>query len=98
MAGDQAPGQVVQRRGQHIGSAAALDHFAVMHHQHLIADVFHHSVLSDIDIGDALFLLQLQHQVDKLGAHRHIQRGQRLIADDNLRAQDQRLARPRRCF
>ena len=38
VAGDQAPGQVVQRRGQHIGSAAALDHFAVMHHQHLIAD------------------------------------------------------------
>lgn len=30
VAGDQAPGQVVQRRGQHIGSAAALDHFAVI--------------------------------------------------------------------
>ncbi|SVK49536.1 Uncharacterised protein [Acinetobacter baumannii] len=37
-----------------------------------------------------MFFLQLQHQIDDLRAHRHVQRGQRLIGDDHLRLQDQR--------
>ncbi|MNI99496.1 hypothetical protein D3C73_1585930 [compost metagenome] len=47
-------------------------------------------MLGHVDIGDAVFLLQLQHQVDDLRTHRHIQRGQCLISNDHLGLQDQR--------
>ncbi|MNJ73611.1 hypothetical protein D3C77_704320 [compost metagenome] len=74
MAGDQPLGEVMQRCGQHFGGAAALHDFPFMHHHHLVADMLHHpQMLSHINIGNAVLFLELQHQVDDLRTHRHIQ-------------------------
>ena len=41
-------------------------------------------------IGQAHFLLQLQHQVEDLGLHAHVQRGNGLVHHDELGLEDQR--------
>ncbi len=89
----------MERGGHHIRRAAALDNFPLVHDQHLIADVFHHpQMLGHVDIRDTLFFLQFQHQVNQLRAHRHIQRGKRLVGNDHFRSQNQRTRQTQTLF
>ena len=51
-----------------------------------VRDVAHHTeVVGDKEIGDPLPLLELDEEVEDGGLDRHVQRGGRLIADDQPR-------------
>ena len=45
--------------------------------------------MRDEDVGQAQALLEIGQQVEDLGLDRHVQRGDRLVADDDLRARSQ---------
>ena len=44
-------------------------------------------VVGDEHVGEAELVLQVLEQVDDLGLDRHVERGDRLVADDQLRPQ-----------
>ena len=50
----------------------------------------HGQIVRDEQIGEAEVLLQVDQQVDHLRLHRHVERGHRLVADDQLRLQGER--------
>ncbi len=50
----------------------------------------HREVVGDHHIRQAEFLLELVQQIDDLGLDRHVERGDRLVADDHVRFEDQR--------
>ena len=63
-----------------------LHHPAQIHHRDPVADVLHHrQVVGDEQVGQPQPLLQVLQQVDHLRLHRHVERGDRLVADDQLR-------------
>ena len=47
-------------------------------------------VVADEQVGDAEVALQIGHQVEHLRLHRHVERADRLVGDDELRPRDQR--------
>ena len=47
-------------------------------------------IVRDEQVGQAALLLQFRHQVEHLRADRHVQRGDGLVRDDELRLHDQR--------
>mmetsp|Transcript_28784 Transcript_28784/g.54668 ORF Transcript_28784/g.54668 Transcript_28784/m.54668 type:complete len:326 (+) Transcript_28784:3767-4744(+) len=54
-------------------------------HADLVGHVLHHrQVMADKEVGEAKFVLEIAHQVQHLGLHRHIERTGRFIADDQL--------------
>src|SRR5581483_9223597 len=62
-----------------------LDNAAEIHHGDAAADVLDdREVVGDEQIGDAEFLLQILQQIDDLGLDRDVERGDRLVADDQL--------------
>ena len=62
-----------------------------VHHRDAVADVLdHRQVVRDEDVGQAELLLQVFEQVDHLRLDRHVERGHRLVADDELGAHRQR--------
>ncbi len=70
---------------------ADLDQRAEIHHRHPVGDVLdHREVVADEKIGDAEPALEVLQQVDHLGAHRHVERRDGLVADDQLGAERQR--------
>ena len=50
----------------------------------------HRQVVGDEDVGDLQLLLQLVEQVEHLRLHRQVERGDRLVADDDVGVQCQR--------
>jgi hypothetical protein len=75
---------------QDLRGAGLLDHLAVLHHQHLVADEAHHrQVVADEDIGQAEIVLQVLQQVEHLGLHRDVQRAHRLVEHQHLGVQRQ---------
>lgn len=72
----------------------------LVHHHHLVADVLHHSeMLGNVDIGDTLFFLQLQHQVNQLRTCIDI--SSEASASSAMITFGRKInarARPRRCF
>ena len=63
-----------------------LDDAAEVHHADAIGDVVdHREVVRDEEIGEAHPLLQVAHQVQHLRLHRHVERGRRLVADEEPR-------------
>ena len=62
-----------------------LDNLAEIHHRDASADMFHHAqIVRDKKIGQLEFLLQILQQVQYLRLDRHIERGHRFVADDEL--------------
>jgi hypothetical protein len=62
-----------------------LDQLAEIHDRDAVADVLHHrEVVGDEEIGEAEALLQVLQQVDDLRLDRHVERGDRLVADDQV--------------
>jgi len=59
--------------------------FAQIHHSHAVADVANHAeIVGNEDIGEAELVLEFFQQVDDLGLNGDIQRGDGLIADDQV--------------
>ena len=68
-----------------------LHHLAEVHDRDAVADVAHdQNVVGDEQIGQAHLLLQLAEHVDDLRLNGHVQRGHRLVADDELRVEGER--------
>ena len=62
-----------------------------IHHRDARADVLdHRQIVRDEQVGEAEFLLQVFQQVDDLRLDRDVERGDRLVADDQLRRHRQR--------
>src|SRR6201995_5585896 len=67
------------------------DDLAQIHHRDAMADVLDYGkIVSDEQIREVLFTLQIHHQVDDLSLDRHIKRRDRLVADDQLGVQGKR--------
>ena len=74
---------------EHLACLAALNDLSVMHDQHLVCDgAGNCQVVRDEQIGDAEFLVELGEQVEDLRADRDIERGDRLVGDDQFRPGD----------
>jgi hypothetical protein len=79
------------RRLEDLPPAALLHHLAEEHHQHPVAHMLDHAqVVADHDVGEAELFLQIEQQVDDLGADRDVEGGDRLIEHNDLRFEDQR--------
>ena len=70
-----------------VGPVADLDDLAQVHHRDPLAEVPHHGqVVGDEHERQAQLPLQVAQQVDDLRLDRDVQRGDRLVGDDQLRA------------
>ena len=79
------------RRGEQLLHRRALHHLAGVHHHNRIHEVGDHAqVVGDQDDRGAQLLLQPPHQVENLRLYRHVQRGGRLIGDQQLGMAGQR--------
>ena len=86
------------RGPEHLGRRALLDDHAEIHYRDPVADVVHGAeIVRDQQIGGAGRLLNLQQQVDDLGARRWVERRGRLVEHDHRRVGDDRAAMPTRC-
>src|SRR5882724_2721479 len=66
-----------------------LDHAAVSHDEDLVADGADHlQVVTDEQVGEPVARLQLTQEVDDLRLHRHVERGGRLVEDEEARLED----------
>ena len=64
---------------------------AEVHHRDAVADVLDDAhVVGDEQVGQAELALELLEQVQDLGLDRHVERGDRLVADDEVRLEDER--------
>ncbi len=76
-------------REQRFG-ARVLHQHAHVHDCNAIADVLHHAqVVGDEQVGQAVLFLQVLQEVQNLGLHGHVEGGDRLVEDDQLRIQRQ---------
>ena len=92
---EQRLGIGMQRVGVQRIAVGQLHDLSQVHHRHTIADMAHHAqVVGDEDISQAQFFLQVFQQVDHLGLNGDIQRGNRLITNDQIRVQGQRARQP----
>ena len=74
-----------------LARAAGLDDPAGVHHHHPVADVSQHrQVVADDHQPDAQLADQLGEQVEDLRLHHHVERGGRLVGDDQPRLAGQR--------
>ena len=83
------------RLGVQLVPAGHLDDLAEVHDRNPVADVPDHGqVVRDHHVGQAQLFLQILEQVDDLGLDRHVQRGNRLVGDDQLGPQRERAGNP----
>ena len=91
-----SPGRAPRRAASACTGAAAransarrrreLDDAAEVHHADAIGDVMdHREVVRDEEVGEAAAALQVAHQVQHLRLHRDVERGGRLVADEEPR-------------
>ena len=67
-----------------------LHDFAQVHDRYAVADVFDHpKIVRDEKIGEVHLLLELLEKIDDLRLDRNVQRGDRLIGDDEFRVHGQ---------
>ena len=72
-------------------SRCQLDHRAEVHDADAVGDVLDdRQVVRDEHIGQILLFLQIEQQVDDLRLNGHVQRGDSLVADDELRLRGER--------
>ena len=83
----QQTGRVrVGRRGVEVGGGGVLDDLAGVHHGDAVAHPGDDAeVVGDQQHGDVEALLQVGEEVEDLGLDRHIERGRRLVGDEQLR-------------
>ena len=85
----------VRRRAVDLLLGALLDHAAQVHDRDPVGQVTHdRQVVGDEEIGHAELVLQVLEQVDDLGLHGDVERGDRLVADDDLRLEGERAGDP----
>ena len=78
-------------RGEQRLRRPGLDDGAEVHHRDAVGDVLDHGeIVRDEDVGEAEPVLQVAQQVEDLRADRDVERGDRLVADDELRLDRQR--------
>ncbi len=77
--------------GEHTLNWTLVDNAARIHHQYVIAEFPHHSkVVGHKEISQSKLFLQVIQKIQDLRLYRYVQRGDRLIAYDESRFQDQR--------
>ena len=95
--GDQRLGIGMAGCLKYIALTAVFHHVAQIHNADLIGNVLHHGqVMRNKQIGHIVLFLQILQQIDDLCLDTHIQRGNRLVADDELWLQCQRSCDARR--
>ena len=83
------------RIGKQRAARRELDDAAEIHHRDAMADVLDdREVVRDEEIGQAELRLQIHEQVDDLRLHRHVERRDRLVADDHLGLDGERARDP----
>ena len=56
-----------------------------VHDRDRVADILHHrEIVADEDVRQIPLPLQADHQIQHLTLHRHVQRGDRFVRDDEL--------------
>src|SRR5438309_1663280 len=79
------------RVGVDLVRAGDFDDLAVLHHHDFVGHVAdHRQVVRDEQVAHCVFVLQILQEVQQLGLDRHVERGDRLVADQDLRAQGER--------
>ena len=72
-------------------AVAELDDAAEVHHGDAVGDLpDHRQVVRDEDVGEVELALQVPQQVQDLRLDRDVERGDRLVADDQLRRERER--------
>ncbi|HLS13150.1 MAG TPA: hypothetical protein VK095_01405 [Beutenbergiaceae bacterium] len=88
---EEGPGVGVFRIGEDLLRGADLHDPAQIHDRYSVTEVFcRGQVMGDVDVGQVQVPAQVEHQFQDLGAHAHIQHGDRLIGNKQLRAADDR--------
>ena len=88
---DQAAGVGVDAVGDQLKAVGQLDQLAQIHNTDAVGDMLDNAqVMRDKEVGQPHLLLQILNHIDDLRLNRDIQRGDRLIADDELRVHSQR--------
>ena len=73
------------------GRRGNLDDLAQVHHRDAVADVLDHAqVVRDEEVGELELVLQVEEQVEDLRLDRHVERGDRLVGNDELRVDRKR--------
>ncbi len=87
----QRPGVRVARRAVELLRRPELDDLAQVHDRHPVADVLHdRQVVGDEQVGQPESGAQVGQEVEDLGLDRHVERRDRLVADDELRLDGER--------
>ncbi|MCY1295760.1 hypothetical protein D9M70_451170 [compost metagenome] len=88
---DQALGIGVLRSVEHLGGTAHLHQHALLHHRHAIRDLGHHAeVMGHEHHAHALLGLDAADQVQDLCLRGHVERGGRLVGDQQRRFERER--------
>ena len=86
----ECPGVRVSRVVEQSGARADFDHLPQIHHQYALADMADDGqVVRNKNQCEPELLLQVAQEVDDLGLDRHVKGRDRLVTDDDARAQDQ---------
>ena len=81
----------MQRIPEQLLRRALFKQISEIHHADAVGDIPDDAdIVRDEQIGQIFLLLQIQQQIDDLRLDGDIKRGDRLIADDKFRVQDQR--------
>ena len=92
---EQNLGVGVEGMGKELVGSGLLDQVPEVHHSHPVGHVAHHRhVVGDEEIAETALLLKIQQQADDLGADGDVQRGDRLVADDQLRLGQEGAGKP----
>jgi len=68
-----------------LGGRPGFDEFAEIHHGHPVGDVLdHREVVGDNEVGKPELLLEIGEQIEDPGLYGDVERGHRLVADDEL--------------
>ena len=87
----QRLGVGMQRLREQRALVGVFDDAAEIHHRDAVADVLdHREIVGDEQIGEPELALQVHQQIEHLRLDRDVERGHRLVADDQLRLQRER--------
>ncbi len=89
--GEQRARIGVHRVAEQLRRGRELDDASGAHHRDAVGEVVHHrEVVRDEEVGEAERLAQVGKQVEHLRLHRDVERRDRLVADQQLRAERER--------
>ena len=76
---------------EHLRHWPQLDDAAQIHDGHAVTEVLHHrQIVADEDAGQIKIAVQFKEQIDDLRLNRHVQRGDRFVADQYVGLHGQR--------